>query len=159
MRQEEIGLHCKFYSEQVRCHVRDSVSSNQSLVIGRVNVYVVQIELRPKQLASPRGRRRTNDFPKTRSALIRARSAGSKQAHYAQTERETRTTQGTVKWFNSQKGFGFIQPVDGSKDVFVHISAVERARMNDLNEGQKCRLISLRIVGAGKSSAANLQSL
>jgi hypothetical protein len=47
---EEIGLHCKFYSEQVRCRVRDSVSSNQSLVIGRVNVYVVQIELRPKQV-------------------------------------------------------------------------------------------------------------
>jgi len=46
-------------------------------------------------------------------------------------------TQGTVKWFNSQKGFGFIQPSDGSKDVFVHISAVERAGMNGLNEGQK----------------------
>ena len=46
-------------------------------------------------------------------------------------------TQGTVKWFNGQKGFGFIQPDDGSKDVFVHISAVERAGMNSLNEGQK----------------------
>ena len=45
--------------------------------------------------------------------------------------------EGTVKWFNSQKGFGFIQPADGSKDVFVHISAVERAGMNGLNEGQK----------------------
>jgi CspA family cold shock protein len=44
---------------------------------------------------------------------------------------------GTVKWFNAQKGFGFIQPEDGSKDVFVHISAVERAGMAGLNEGQK----------------------
>ena len=44
---------------------------------------------------------------------------------------------GTVKWFNTQKGFGFIQPEDGSKDVFVHISAVERAGIDRLNEGQK----------------------
>jgi len=44
---------------------------------------------------------------------------------------------GTVKWFNTTKGFGFIQPSDGSKDVFVHISAVERAGLNGLNEGQK----------------------
>jgi len=46
---------------------------------------------------------------------------------------------GTVKWFNSQKGFGFIQPSDGGKDVFVHISAVERAGLRALNEGQKVR--------------------
>jgi len=65
-------------------------------------------------------------------------------------------TKGTVKWFNSQKGFGFIQPDDGSKDVFVHISAVERAGMYTLNEGQK---ISYEIVAdrrTGKSSAQNL---
>ncbi len=66
--------------------------------------------------------------------------------------------QGTVKWFNSQKGFGFIQPDDGSKDVFVHISAVERAGMQNLNEGQK---ISFEVVAdrrTGKSSAENLKS-
>ncbi|HKP26070.1 MAG TPA: cold-shock protein [Dongiaceae bacterium] len=65
---------------------------------------------------------------------------------------------GTVKWFNSQKGFGFIQPEDGSKDVFVHISAVERAGMSGLNEGQK---VSYEIVAdrkTGKSSAENLRT-
>jgi cold shock protein len=46
---------------------------------------------------------------------------------------------GTVKWFNSQKGFGFIQPSDGSKDVFVHVSALERAGIHALTEGQKVR--------------------
>ncbi len=46
---------------------------------------------------------------------------------------------GTVKWFNAQKGYGFIRPQDGGKDVFVHISAVERAGMGSLNEGQKLR--------------------
>jgi CspA family cold shock protein len=63
---------------------------------------------------------------------------------------------GTVKFFNTQKGFGFIQPEDGSKDVFVHISAVERAGMRTLNEGQR---ISYEIVTErGKQAAGNLQS-
>ena len=61
---------------------------------------------------------------------------------------------GTVKWFNNQKGFGFIQPDDGSKDVFVHISAVERAGLSTLNEGQK---VSFEIVTErGKQAAGNL---
>jgi cold shock protein len=66
---------------------------------------------------------------------------------------------GTVKWFNGQKGFGFIQPDDGSKDVFVHISAVERAGMNNFNEGQK---ISYEVVAdqrTGKLSANNLRTV
>jgi cold shock protein len=63
---------------------------------------------------------------------------------------------GTVKFFNTQKGFGFIQPTDGSKDVFVHISAVEKAGMRTLNEGQK---VSFDIVTErGKQAAGNLQS-
>lgn len=61
---------------------------------------------------------------------------------------------GVVKWFNTQKGYGFIQPEDGGRDVFVHISAVERAGMSTLNEGQK---INYELVTEkGKTSAANL---
>jgi CspA family cold shock protein len=63
---------------------------------------------------------------------------------------------GTVKFFNSQKGFGFIQPTDGSPDVFVHVSAVERAGMSGLVEGQK---LSYEVVTErGKKAAANLQA-
>lgn len=65
---------------------------------------------------------------------------------------------GTVKWFNSQKGFGFIEPQDGGKDVFVHISAVERAGLYQLNEGQK---ISYELVAdrrTGKMSADQLKA-
>jgi CspA family cold shock protein len=61
---------------------------------------------------------------------------------------------GTVKWFNAQKGFGFIRPDDGSKDVFVHISAVERAGLGSLNEGQKLKYEVA--MDRGKSAAANL---
>ena len=67
-------------------------------------------------------------------------------------------TQGTVKWFNGQKGFGFIQLDDGSKDVFVHISAVERAGMFGLNEGQKVSFDLVADRRAGKSSADNLKA-
>ena len=63
---------------------------------------------------------------------------------------------GTVKFFNMQKGFGFIEPEDGSKDVFVHISAVEKAGMSSLNEGQK---VSYEVMTErGKTAAGNLQS-
>lgn len=63
---------------------------------------------------------------------------------------------GTVKWFNPTKGYGFIQPQDGSKDVFVHISAVERAGLQSLAEGQ---VVEYELVPGrdGKSSAENLQ--
>ena len=65
---------------------------------------------------------------------------------------------GTVKFFNSQKGFGFIQPQDGGKDVFVHISAVERAGMRTLVEGQKVSFDIEADRRSGKSAAANLQA-
>ena len=67
-------------------------------------------------------------------------------------------SQGTVKWFNSQKGYGFIQADDGSKDVFVHITAVERAGLGSLNEGQKLNY-DLERGQQGKVSAVNLQAV
>ena len=65
---------------------------------------------------------------------------------------------GTVMWFNNQKGFGFIQPDNGNKDVFVHITAVERAGMYDLREGQKVSFDIVSDSRTGKSAAGNLQS-
>jgi CspA family cold shock protein len=64
---------------------------------------------------------------------------------------------GTVKWFNSVKGYGFIQPDDGGQDVFVHISAVERAGLGQLNEGQKVSYEIERDKRSGKTSAGQLQ--
>jgi CspA family cold shock protein len=68
---------------------------------------------------------------------------------------ETSMAQGTVKWFNATKGYGFIQPQGGGKDVFVHISAVERAGLSSLNEGQ---VVQYEVVSnRGKESAENLK--
>ena len=67
-------------------------------------------------------------------------------------------TNGTVKFYNSQKGFGFIQPDDGGKDVFVHISAVERSGLGDLAEGQKVGFELRRDQKTGRESAVDLQS-
>jgi CspA family cold shock protein len=64
---------------------------------------------------------------------------------------------GTVKWFNPTKGFGFIQPDDGGNDVFVHISAVERAGLGTLSEGQKITFELERDQRSGKMSAGSLQ--
>jgi CspA family cold shock protein len=66
---------------------------------------------------------------------------------------------GTVKWFNAQKGYGFIQPDDGGKDVFVHISAVERAGLQSLREGQKISFELTQDRRTGKSSADRLAEL
>ena len=63
---------------------------------------------------------------------------------------------GTVKWFNTEKGYGFIQPDDGGTDVFVHISAVEQAGLRTLNEGQKVNFEVIADRRTGKSSAGNL---
>jgi CspA family cold shock protein len=66
---------------------------------------------------------------------------------------------GTVKWFNPQKGYGFIKPDDGGKDVFVHISAVERAGMYDLREGQKLSFDVVKSPKNGKEAAENLRAV
>ena len=67
-------------------------------------------------------------------------------------------TKGTVKWFNYDKGFGFIQPDEGGPDVFVHISAVERAGLRSLNEGQKITYELEKDPRSGKSAAGQLQA-
>ena len=66
---------------------------------------------------------------------------------------------GTVKWFNGTKGFGFIQPDNGGKDAFVHISAVERAGMSSLSEGQKVEFELVTDRRSGKMSADNLKAV
>ena len=67
-------------------------------------------------------------------------------------------TTGTVKWFNSEKGYGFIQPDNGGKDVFVHISAVEQSGMGSLAEGDKLTFEEIADRKSGKTSAGNLQA-
>ena len=66
---------------------------------------------------------------------------------------------GTVKWFNATKGFGFIQPDDGGKDAFVHVSAIERAGMGDLTEGQKISYELVTDKRSGKMSADKLKAV
>jgi CspA family cold shock protein len=94
----------------------------------------------------------TSHLPKLRSELSRgeARLGG-----YKNLQGEPTMATGTVKWFNPTKGYGFIQPQGGGKDIFVHISAVERAGLSTLNEGQQVQyeIVSNR----GKESAENLK--
>jgi CspA family cold shock protein len=88
-------------------------------------------------------------------------SASHSRAGQLQTgnTQETFMSIGTVKWFNSTKGFGFIAPEDGSNDVFVHISAVERSGIGNLTEGQKLSFDTVNDPRKGKSSAENLRAL
>jgi CspA family cold shock protein len=92
-------------------------------------------------------------FPKT-TLISNERSRDGRAAPDVHSKEATMAT-GTVKWFNPTKGYGFIQPKDGGRDVFVHISAVERAGLGSLNEGQT---IEYQVVSnRGKESADNLK--
>jgi CspA family cold shock protein len=93
--------------------------------------------------------------PKTRTFRSHEHLCAS-QLEAACNARNAIMATGTVKFFNTQKGFGFITPSDGSRDVFVHISAVERAGMSTLNEGQ--RLTYEVVTERGKQAASNLQN-
>ena len=79
-------------------------------------------------------------------------------ARLASQPKDYQMINGTVKFYNSTKGFGFIQPDDGSKDAFVHVSAIQRAGLNDLYEGQKVSY-DLETGRDGRASATNLQAL
>jgi CspA family cold shock protein len=85
-------------------------------------------------------------------------SRSGRQAQHIDTTEVGAMSTGTVKWFNETKGYGFIQPDDGGKDVFVHISAVERAGMRNLIEGQKLSYEIENDRRTGKQSAGNLQA-
>jgi CspA family cold shock protein len=135
-----------------------AVWRNQSLSLGLATqasmVHIAAIELRPDNLASRRARVGLTIFPRF-SKKPAALARGLIHTYL----KEQLMTQGTVKWFNGQKGFGFIQPDDGGNDVFVHISAVERAGLQGLNEGQKVAFDIVANRKTGKSSAENLRAI
>jgi CspA family cold shock protein len=96
-----------------------------------------------------------SDLPKTRVVTRRSDAVALRALETSLTTRRQTMQKGTVKWFNPTKGYGFIRPSSGDKDVFVHISAVERAGLTTLNEGQtvEYELVTNR----GKTSAENLK--
>src|SRR6266446_40655 len=109
--------------------------------------------------------RRRNDLIQAIRRLTHASNAltvlpaGGNTSRVGYYSKDRRMAQGTVKWFNPAKGFGFIQPDDGGQDVFVHISAVERAGLGSLNEGAKVSYELERDQRSGKTSAGQLQAV
>ena len=83
---------------------------------------------------------------------------GAQTTMFEQRKKNMTTTTGTVKWFNDQKGFGFIQPENGGEDVFVHISAVEKSGLRTLREGQKVSFELQKDPKKGKTNAVNLKA-
>jgi CspA family cold shock protein len=115
------------------------------------------MELRPNDLASRRAPRWTDEF--YQNSNLKRPSRPPRDFLNTRTRKQGYTMQGTVKWFNGQRGFGFIQPENGDKDIFVHISSVERAGMGTLGDGQR---VSFDIVAdhrTGKTAADNLRAI
>ena len=114
-----------------------------------------RVRIGPLLVSKPSGIPSPTPLPPSPQAGIGLPPPRRYQSLIADLENST-MARGTVKWFNSQKGYGFIQPTDGGRDVFVHISAVERAGLSSLNEGQQ---IEFEIEdNRGKSSAVNLRA-
>jgi CspA family cold shock protein len=133
------------------------------LDVAPIRVHIVPIDTWPNDLGRfaslLTGVHVSEPFSKIDQPTKVADPSAPKSYVHLVSERTFAVSTGTVKWFNSQKGFGFIQPTDGGTDVFVHISAVERAGMSTLNEGQN---VSFDIVAdrrTGKSAAENLRAV
>jgi CspA family cold shock protein len=124
-----------------------------SLALIRRATYIGSIEFWPDGSASRAKRRDPSPLFQNIGDRSRNTAAGRDSIYQGSTVQT-----GTVKWFNAQKGFGFIEPVGGGSDVFVHISAVERAGMTGLNEGQKVSFEIVTDKRNGKSSADRLQA-
>jgi cold shock protein len=106
----------------------------------------------------PNGRARFRTSPKSTNRDVGRESIARQLPCVRLSVKGNYMNTGTVKWFNNQKGFGFVQPENGEKDVFVHISAVERAGMGTLNEGQRISFDIVTDRRTGKSAADNLRA-
>src|SRR5260370_30215010 len=130
-----------------------------SLVILRFNLYMCGIDIWPDHwAASPRIVRRTFQ----NSLQIRRPGSGAISRLIPRAQPSVKgkfMTTGTVKFYNDQKGFGFIQPDDGGKDVFVHATALERAGIRALREGQKVSFVAQTDPRSGKIAADNLEAV
>ena len=122
------------------------------LVIGRPLSYVTRSALFRQGSGLPKS------ATLSQPALPQLKSTTIRNLRVAETKLGDVMSSGTIKWFNAQKGYGFIRPDDGSNDVFVHISAVEQAGLRGLNEGQKVNY-DIQRGQQGKTSAVNLQAV
>jgi CspA family cold shock protein len=129
------------------------------IVIAGKSAYVTGIEFRPVGLAPALSNASALALSLTSRTSINTRMCRNSARMCFCISKGNFMPAGTVKWFNAQKGFGFIQPASGGQDVFVHISAVERAGMSSLNEGQKLNYEIVTDKRNGKSSADRLEAV